>query len=94
MEHRRKTSFPILKFFSNQNHKIKIGKMKKMHISFYALFQFASAESPTTTLFQYATTESVTSGNPVTENSTDCPKADAWGMCVCNDDQFRKGFSS
>ena len=90
----RKKYFLIFeKIFSNQNNcsKIKIAKMKKMHICFYALFQISSvqSESPTEPV-----TEPVT-GLPdpviVTENTNDCTK-DLWGYCVCDNDEYRKGF--
>ena len=63
--------------------------MKKMHICFYALFQFTTAESETTA--ETYTSEFTTApANEVTE-SNDCTRDD-WGFCECSDDEYRIGF--
>ena len=62
--------------------------MKKMHICFYAFFQFASAESSTMTL---PATEPVTDPVTVTESVNDCTRDD-WGYCDCDDDEYREGL--
>ena len=67
--------------------------MKKMHICFYALFQFTIAETYTTaeTAAETYTSEFTTvPANEVTE-SNDCTRGD-WGFCECSDDEYRKGF--
>ena len=58
--------------------------MKKMHICFYAFFQFVSAQSESMTL---PVTEPVT----VTESVNDCTRDD-WGYCDCDDDEYREGL--
>ena len=63
--------------------------MKKMHICFYALFQIVQSESVTE-----AVTDPMT-GLPAqvtaTENTNDCTR-NGWGICVCDNDEYRKGF--
>ena len=81
--------------------------MKKMHICFYALFQFTTALSqPRTTAEPTSEPISVTTAETTAETfssefttapasevteSNDCTR-DGSGFCECNDDEYRKGF--
>ena len=93
----RKKYFLIFEISSNQKNfsKIKIAKMKKMHICLYALFQFASVKSESETESPTTEPDPLTTGLPAqftaTENTNDCTR-DGWGFCVCDSDEYRKGF--
>ena len=81
--------------------------MKKMHICFYALFQFTTAlsqprttaepiaetttETTTETTAEAYTSEFATAPANEVTESNDCTR-DGWGFCACSDDEYRKEF--